>query len=250
MKLQRNIVYNEDCLSGLKDIESGTVDLVVTDPPYDVNYGKKSEYLSQIGKARDKQIERDKEFIDVFKDYEPLCLELYRILKDDTHCYVFCGASQIKLYSEFMVKAGFKEPQVLVWRKRNTTFDMTFGHKFPSNSEFLLFFHKGWRKLNGYKVERDLFRTVLEFDSNGDTDTHSCAKPIDLIMFLTKLSSNEGDLCVDPFSGGGSHLVAFKRLNRDFIGFEISTVYYKSILRKLEIEKTQVKLEDWSETNE
>lgn len=58
---------------------------------------------------------------------------------------------------------------------------------------------------------------------------------------------NEGDLCVDPFSGGGSHLIAFKRLNRYFIGFEISPVYYKSIINKLIIEKTQVKLEDWSE---
>jgi site-specific DNA-methyltransferase (adenine-specific) len=241
-----NKIYNEDCISGLnKYIPDESIDLIITDPPYDVNYGNKSAELEKIGKAGDKQKARDKHFIDSFKDYDALSSELFRVLKTNSHCYLFCGDKQITKWSEAMTKVGFKNPQILVWIKNITTFDMTMGHKFPENKEFILFFQKGWKKLNGYNIERHLFRSSLFFDSNGDTNTHSCAKPINLISFLTKLSSQENDLCLDPFSGGGSHLVSFKRTNRKYVGFEISQEYYKIILKKLEYENKQNKLEDW-----
>jgi site-specific DNA-methyltransferase (adenine-specific) len=232
-----------DCLEGMRQLDDNSVDLIITDPPYEVNYNSKSSELEKLGKSRQKQIERDSSFVDVIVDYEALSLEFYRLLKNNTHIYLFCGDKQIVKWSLAMTKAGFKSPQILVWKKNKTTFDMTMGYKYPENKEFILFFQKGWRKLNGYSNERHKFRSVLNFDSSDDTDFHSCAKPINLLMFLVKASSDEGDLCLDAFSGGGNHVIAFKRLNRAFVGFELSPVYCETVNKRLLVEKTQVQLD-------
>jgi DNA modification methylase len=262
-------VYNSDSLLGMKDIPNEFIDCIITDPPYGVNYNKKSEQLSRlsrIGKAnkkqivRDKpfndthnlspQIERDKTFIEAFntravqverdkafiedKDpdkekYDAFSKEWYRILKPNTHIYIFCGDNQLPKWIMSMKNAGFKNYQVLIWLKNHSTFDMSFGHRWLDNKENILFFHKGWKKLNGFKVERLKFRTVLLYDSSKDTAYHSCAKPVDLLMLLIKASSDEGGIILDCFAGGGNHLIAAKLLKRHYIGYEISPTYCKTI---------------------
>ena len=238
-----NDVFLMDCLEGMKNIPDKSVDFILTDPPYDVNYGEKSSVLARLDKAREKQIERDESFQDVAPDYNSVSAELYRVLKDNSHVYLFCGGRQLPKWMESMHSAGFKEPQILTWKKNITTFDITFGHFFPFNSEFILFFQKGWKRLNVENVDRTRFKSVLTFNSSRDTGYHSCAKPINLLMFLTRLSSNEGDVCLDPFSGSGNHLIAFKRCKRRYIGFEVSSVYHATILRRLKAEETQKTVE-------
>jgi len=233
-----NTLYNMDCVEGLKLIDTDSVDLILSDPPYEVNYNKKSKELEKLGKPRVAQVERDASFVDVIIDYELISKEMYRVLKNNSHVYLFCGDRQIVKWSNSMINAGFKTPQILVWKKNITTFDMTMGYKYPENKEFLLFFHKGWKKLNGYSNERQQFRSVLEFDSSKDTEYHSCAKPMPLLMFLTKASSNVGDVCLDIFSGSGNHLIAFKRLERKYIGFELSGVYCNTINKRLKEDDT------------
>src|SRR6056297_3150338 len=152
LNLKENSVYNMDCFEGLKLLGEESVDLILTDPPYEVNYNNKSKELEKLGKSREAQIKRDESFVDVIIDYDVLSREMYRVLKNNSHAYLFCGDRQIVKWSEAMTKAGFKHPQIIVWKKNKTTFDMTFGYKFPENKEFILFFQKGWSKLNGYEV--------------------------------------------------------------------------------------------------
>ena len=230
-----------DCLVGMKLMKDNSVDLVVTDPPYEVDYDKKSQELEKFGKARQKQIDRDKSFKDELPDLNVFTKELYRILKDNSHCYIFCGDKLIPKWTKFMFDVGFKYPQILVWKKDITTFDMTMGYKFPENKEFILFFQKGWKKLNGYKIERQQFRSCLTFKSEGSTKYHSCAKPFHLINFLIKLSSKEKDVILDSFMGSGTTALCSKGLNRNFIGFEISKEYYDIINKRLK----QENLRDW-----
>lgn len=239
--LEINKIYNMDCLEGMKQMEDNSVNLIVTDPPYEINYNEKSKHLEKLGKHRDKQIERDKTFVDVIVDYDALALEWFRLLKDNSHCYIFCGDKQIVKWSLALTKVGFKEPQILVWKKDITTFDMTMGHKFPENKEFILFFHKGWKKLNGYSIERKEFRSCLNFKSEGKTALHSCAKPERLISFLINLSSKPGDVVLDSFIGSGTTPYIAKNMERKYIGFELSEEYYNISLDRL----NQNKLQNW-----
>lgn len=241
--INTNQILNIDCIAGLKLISDNSIDLVITDPPYEVDYNNKSSQLEKLGKSREDQIKRDASFIDANVEYENVAKELWRVLKNNTHVYLFCGDRQIVKWIQAMTASGFKPPQILVWRKNRTTFDMTFGYKYPENKEFILFFQKGWKQLNGYKVERHGFRSVLNFDSSTDTNYHGCAKPINLLSFLTKASSNKGDICLDLFMGSGNHVIAFMRCERKYIGFEISPEYFKVIEKRIAQEQTQTKLD-------
>lgn len=243
--LEINKVYNMDCIEGLKLIDNESVDLIITDPPYEVKYNEKSTALSNYqDSGYEKQKIRDASFKDQMPDYNIVAAELFRVLKKEAHCYIFCADTQIGKWQDVMTKAGFKMPQVLIWLKDNCTMDMTMGHKYIENKEIILFFHKGWKMLNGYEVERSKFRSVLEFERSMDTDFHGCAKPISLLMFLIKASSKENDLILDLFAGSGNHLIAAKRLNRRYLGFELSETYYQTIIKRLEFEKKQKKLCD------
>ena len=241
--IELNNVYNGDCMELIKEIPNNSIDCIVTDPPYEVDYNNKSKQMEKLGKPRAKQIERDNEFIDKIIDYDLLCKEMFRVLKKDAHVYIFCADKQIVKWSNFMHTNGFKLPQVLIWKKDKTTVDMTMGHKFPVNNEIILFFHKGWKRLNGYNIERSQFRSCLNFKSDGKTDLHSCSKPENLINFLIKLSSKENDIILDMFMGSGTTAYCSKHLNRQYIGFEISQKYYETCLERLR----QNKLEAWFE---
>jgi len=231
--IELNKVHCMDCLDGMKLLNDCSVDCIITDPPYEVNYNNKSKELEKLGKARIKQIERDLTFVDSIFDYDIISSEFFRILKNNSHIYLFCGDKQIVKWVNSMTNAGFKNYQILVWKKTSCTFDLTFGHKFPENKEFILFFHKGWKKLNGYSDERCNFRSCMTFPSSADTKYHSCAKPQSLISKLVKLSSCDGDLILDPFAGSGQVGLVSRNLSRSWLMFEISSVYCQIINNRL-----------------
>ena len=216
-----------DCVKGMEEMPPSCVDLIITDPPYDVDYGNKSKVLSESGNDRKKQILRDKNFVDKFDDYETVSRLLFKVLKDDSHLYLFCAEKQIGLWIDNLTKAGFKFNNIMVWVKNRQTLDMTFGLKYSYKTEILLFFRKGVRKLNKLGLSN-----VLDFKTGNDLK-HGCEKPVDLLRFLISNSSYEDDVVFDPFAGGGSTMVAAKQLNRHFFGFEISDYYHNVIIDRL-----------------
>jgi len=93
--LEINKCHLGDCMKLIKQIPNNTIDMILTDPPYDVDYDEKSAKLEKLGKAGIKQIERDKVFIKWNVDYDKLAKEFYCVLKNNSHCYVFCSRNQI-----------------------------------------------------------------------------------------------------------------------------------------------------------
>lgn len=71
---------------------------------------------------------------------------------------------------------------------------------------------------------------------------HPTAKPVALMEVLIRQSSNEGDIVLDPFAGSGSTLIAAKRLNRRYIGFEIDKRYYDMAVKRLGTEPQQMSM--------
>jgi len=233
--------YNIDCQEGIKLIGDGSVDLILTDPPYQVGYDNKAASLSEIGKACLKQLRRDAPYIEAKFDYELLAQEFYRVLKDNSHCYIFCSAKQICRWWRALGKAGFKRKQLLIW-KSSPKFDLTRGHYFLSTHENIIFAHKGWKKLNRWAIEPSKFHSVLEYDKNVSNKWHPCEKPFLLLYDLLKLSTKPKDVVLDAFAGSGAHLIAAKRLGRHFIGFELAVPYHEVIQKRLGWENEQVGL--------
>lgn len=214
--IQLNTIYNEDCLETMKRMPDGFVDLVLTDPPYGMDYVSSRRRHKFEAIANDKTVVWIPDFL----------RETYRILKLDSHIYLFCNDYAISDFRNTMQDVGFSVKRTLVWVKNNHTSGDLEGD-FANKTEFILFAHKGRKPLNG---GRDT--NVLHFDRVAILE-HPTQKPTDLCSYLLQKSTGEGALVYDPFMGSGTTARACKDLGRNYIGSEISKEYCDIAERRL-----------------
>ena len=229
-----------DCLKGMRLLPDKSVDLVITDPPYDVNYMDK---VRELRKRDHGIVKHNVNSVDdnSFTEWNELAVELFRVLKKDTHCYVWFAEKQAIWFIPMMMDAGFKFIQYLIWNKNRVTPDLTYGHKYLYRHELCGFFQKGWKRLNFVTK----IPTVIDYAILGEQQryVHPTQKPCRIFEKFIKNSSNEGDLVLDPFLGSGTTAVAAKQLKRDYLGFELSQKYVDVAEERLK----QGQLHDWFE---
>lgn len=213
-----NKVIQGDCLEVMKDIPDKSIGCIITDPPYGMNYQSSWRTATkQFAKiTNDTNIDWFPEFIK----------ECYRVLKDNSHIYIFCNDYNISKFRDLQEQAGFKNKRTLVWVKNNHTSGDLLGD-YANKTEFINYAQKGRRLLNG---GRDT--NVLNFSRVSKLE-HPTQKPVDLNEYLIKKSTNENDLILDPFAGSGTTGIAARNLNRNFILIEKEQEYIDIINKRL-----------------
>lgn len=209
----------------MKDIPDGSIDLVVTDPPYktitggDCN-GKNSERPKGMLSGNRKLFKNQNMKI---SDWIP---EVFRVLKNGSHCYIFTNSLNLKEMLDESDKAGFKLHNLLVWEKNNCTPSQYY----MKNCEYILFLRKGKAKWINNIGES---KTVHKFNNIIGSKNHPTEKPVDLLKFYINNSSSLEDTVLDPFMGVGSTGVACIETNRKFIGIEIDDSYFEIAKNRL-----------------
>ena len=190
--LELDRIYNMDCLHGMKEIPDKSIDLVLTDPPY--NVGK--DYGNNFNDSKSRQ-----EFIDWMK---PRFIEMKRISKT----IIISGQGRLADYALI-------EPWkwLLAWWKPSAMGRSPVGF---CNWEPLAMWGKGCN--NGV----DIIKAVIKPDKK--LDGHPCPKPLGWAEEIIKLFKDANVVC-DPFIGSGTTAIACKKLNRHYIGFEINPEY-------------------------
>jgi len=213
--MELNKIYNMDCLEGLKKLEDNSIDLIVTDPPYGM------DFQSNYRKEKHIKIENDKDL-----SWLPTFLnQCNRVLKDNSHFYM-CSSFHNLDYFMQEVKKIFELKNILVWVKNNTSMGDLEGDYAPQY-EFILFIQKGRKKLNGTRKSN-----VLKYSRTGNK-YHPTEKPLELIRFLLRNSSSKDDVVLDPFMGSGTTAVACKELDRKFIGYELEEEHFLTSEKRL-----------------
>lgn len=210
-----------DAYKLIKEIPDKSVDLIVTDPPYKVTARGSA---GNSGGMFQKKINKKGQvfnFNDIScKEYAP---EFYRILKEGTHCYIMTNHTNLIEMLNVFTESGFKFVKCLIWNKGNKIM----GQFYMNQYEYIMFFRKGKaRKINNCGTADILNVDNKKTKINGK-NLHDTEKPIELMEVLIENSSNENELILDPFMGIGSTGVACKKLNRNFIGFEIDEEYFR-----------------------
>lgn len=220
-----NNVTQGDCLEIIREIPSESVDLVLTDPPYGVafnsNWSKDPEY-----RARVKSVDGIK---NDGKDNTPFLSEvideLARVMKRNTHIYWFTRWDQVALQLP-LLQRHFKVKNALIWDKGNWSMGDLTG-AYAGEYEVILFGQKGRRALNevdGKKRHPD----ILQYKRVPPSRLrHSHEKPEDLIEFLMRKSSVDGEVVLDPFCGSGTTAAVAKRIGRQFITTELDSDFVK-----------------------
>lgn len=229
--LEINRIYNQDCLEGMKLIDDNSIDLIVTDPPYRVTSRGSA---GNSGGMLQKEITRKGQ---VFKhndmqmaDYIP---ELFRILKDGSHCYIM--TNQVNLYEMLTVakENNFHFIKSLIWDKGNKIM----GQAYMSQFEYILFFRKGkFKRINNCGTS-DILSVPNKKTKVDGKNIHDTEKPIELMKILIENSSVENDVILDPFMGSGTTAIACLNTNRDYLGFEIDEDYFKMANERIENHK-------------
>jgi len=228
--MEINKIHLTDAKLFLPTIKTGSVDLIVTDPPYKMT--SRGSNGSTGGMLKKDICKKGKVFSN--NDIKPIHYipEFYRILKSDSHCYIMTNHINLIEILNVAVDCGFHFVKSLIWDKGNKIM----GRYYMSQFEYILFFRKGYDKpINDYGTS-DILR--IPNKKMNDTDfggnLHDTEKPIELMKILIKNSTLENELVLDPFAGIGSTLIACKQSNRNYIGLEIDEKYYEIILHRLQ----------------
>ena len=207
-----------DCLELLKDIEDKSIDLVVTDPPYEIETSGAGIY-----KQADKQYV--KELNGIKNGFDPKVLdELCRVMKK-INVYFFCSQKQIMPLLDYFVKQKKCNWNLISWHKTNPV--PACGNKYLTDTEFILFFReKGVKVYGEFKTKFTYYVTPLN-QKDKKLYGHPTIKPLEIVRNFIINSSQEGETVLDPFMGSGTTGVACIETNRNFIGMELNEEYLK-----------------------
>jgi len=211
-----------DCLELMKDIPDGSIDLIVTDPPYKIT--SRGNGGNSGGMFQKKIVNKGQVFNNNDISIKDYLGEFYRMLKPQSHCYIMTNNKNITEFLMAVKDSDFHFIKNLVWVKDNKIM----GQSYMSQFEYIIFLRKGHHK----KINNCGDSDVLTFpnkklkDENGKT-IHDTEKPVGLMKSLIGNSSHPDDLVIDPFMGIGSTGVAAADLNRSFIGMELDCDYFK-----------------------
>ena len=221
--METNVIYNEDCYIGIKNIPNNSIDLVIIDPPYDINTRKNRVGYNRIAESILK-VENNLADHNLTESYDfSLLDELIRIMKK-VNIYIWCNKSQIEDYLKYFVDKHKCRYEILIWNKTNAM--PLYSNKYINDKEYCLYFRKE-SKCNPSTYEDA--RTVYTSPSNARDRVlyqHPTIKPVDFIRKMIRNSSNEKDVVLDCFMGSGTTAVASIMENRKYIGFEINKKYF------------------------
>lgn len=224
-----NMLLNQDVREVFKTIPDNSIDLVVTDPPYKTtSRGNAGTSGGMLQKEINKKGQVFKHNNIKPQEYIP---ELYRVLKDGSHCYIMTNHVNLQEMLNVATESGFKFVKCLIWDKGNKIM----GQYYMSSFEYILFLRKGKAKRINNCGTADILRVPnIKLKGEDGKNLHDTEKPVELMKIMIDNSSNEGDIVFDPFMGIGSTGVACLELNRRFIGVELDEQYFPIAKHRIE----------------
>ena len=251
--IELNKIYNEDCLEGMKRIPDGSVDCVICDLLYGTTANK----------------------WDAVIPFEPLWEQYHRICKPNAAIVLFAGQP----FTSALIMSNPKEfRHEWIWQKnRGSNFANTVREPMKEHEEIVVFSKGGWtynkqmqkraegglnrvqysfngvpssenyrkftKLLNPNLPEERVPSSIQKFNTNvGKDHFHPTQKPVDLLMYLIRTYSNEGDTILDNCMGSGTTAIACIKEKRNFIGFELSKEYYDKACKRIKLEQAQLTL--------
>ena len=245
-KIEINKIYNKNCIEGMNLLPKNKIDLVVTDPPFAINFkAKKANYNRTSSNVIPGYNEIKSE------DYYDFTLswmsQVFRILKESGSMYVFSGWNNLKDILCALDDVGFITVNHIIWKYQ---FGVVTKKKFVTSHYHCLYVCKDDKKRKffpfsrfkkedktkegrslHYRDKEDVWEIKREYWT-GEEKTPT-KLPSELIKKLLEYSSEKNDLILDPFLGSGQVAMVSKSLNRRFLGFEIVPDYYKFAKKRL-----------------
>jgi len=211
-------IYLGDSNEVLNEVEDKSIDLLLTDPPYGMDFKSgwnkkekiKNDGLNETITLLDNVLEKTK-----------------NKLKDDAHFYLFGNIKYLE-YIKPIISKHLNIKDILIWDR--CVIGMGDLNSYGNSYDIIYFgYNKVWKNLNGIRE-----RNVLKYERVVPNEMqHPTEKPRELLEYLIKKSTSENEIVLDPFAGGGSTLLASSNTNRKSIGIELEKKYYDLIKQRI-----------------
>lgn len=213
-------LYMEDCLDVLKDLPSSSVDMLLIDPPYGIDF--QSRHIKDATK-RFAKILNDK------KPFTSFIGELPRIMKDSGCLCIFTRWDVQQVFIDELQAKGFKVKNILIWDKMHHGMG-DLKRAFASRYESIIFC-----AMPNFRFEGKRPTDILPFKRVAASKLlHPNEKPVELLEYLINNCTPRSGLVLDCCMGSGSTGVACKNTNRDFIGIELDKKYFEIAKERIE----------------
>lgn len=233
------LLINDDCFSVLKNIPDHSIDLILTDPPYNIakystgnmKFNWRSEINNDLAEWDLSEL-NPKDLIGEFK----------RVLKPNGNIFIFCSYNIIGEYHK-VFDPEFDTFQFMVWHKTNPVPNFRKSSFLNSCELIVSCWNKGhtWNFTNQRDMHNFIENSICmgsERVKNKDGKSlHPTQKPVAILEKIVKIASNENDLVLDCFNGVGSTGVASLKNNRRYLGIEIDKTYMDATEQRLKIYK-------------
>jgi len=240
-------IYNMDCLEGMKLMEDRCVDLVITDPPFAIDFkAKRANYNRTESRVLEGYSEVPRE---AYPEFTRAWMSgVRRVLKPSGSMYVFSGWNNLRDILNALDELGFTTVNHIIWKYQ---FGVVTRRKFVTSHYHCIYvclddrlrkffpfsrFDREARDQNDrslhYRDKEDVWVIKREY-WNGDEKTPT-KLPAELIEKILLYSSSEGDVVLDPFLGSGQVAVMSKALGRKYLGFEVVKPYYDLAKKRLD----------------
>ncbi len=224
-------LYNQDCVTALKGLKPDSVDLIVTDPPYNLgNFMKDRD--TNLSKMRDNFFGTagwdDMDFSDWKKSMDAFFKAAAKVMKKGGSMIVFMAIIKVETVIQLATKHGFYYKTTGIWHKTNPM-PRNMNLHFVNSTEAWVYFTFKTRTgtfNNNNMMLHDFIETSVTPNGERKHGKHPTQKPEALISHFITVLSNENDCVLDPFMGSGTTGVVAKKNNRNFIGIELNEQYY------------------------
>ena len=251
-----NQIVQGDCLEIIKDIPDNSIDVTFADPPFNLN----KKYNST----------KDNLELQQYLDWCELWInEMVRVTKPTGSIFLHNIPKWLTYYTAILNKSAYfrhwiswdapsapmgksLQPShygILFYTKEaknNKFYEIRYPHKRCRKCKYLQKDYGGKKKtLHPFgPLISDVWTDIHRVKHNKYRDNHPCQLPIHLLERIILMSSDEGDIILDPFSGTGTTALAAKRLGRNYIGIELDSEYVSISNNKLSMENPDSKIGD------
>lgn len=229
------LIYG-DSYEIIKNVSDNSIDLVVIDPPYDIQVEQGTGAFGVKKKLNYGEIKGISKGFD-FSVLDELCRVMKKI-----NLYIWCSRKQILPLLKYFVEQKKCYWTPINWCKDNTV--PTCNNKYRSDVETCLFFREKGVPLYGTAYSKVTYYVTHTNKEDKKKYNHPTVKPLQIIKNFIINSSKEGDLVLDIFSGSGTTAVACEELKRRCIAIENNEKYFKTSVARLEATIEQMKTKE------
>lgn len=224
--MNTDYIKQGDCLELMKEIPDGSIDLILTDPPY--NIARKNNFQT-MGRSGIDFGEWDKGF-----DQYAWLREIPRILSKDGSVIIFNDWKNVGEIARYCELLGLVIKDLLRWQKTNPM-PRNRDRRYITDFECAIWLTNKKAKWTFHRQSETYQRPMFEHSVvSGSEKVHPTQKPIKLLEELLLIHSNVHDIVLDPFMGSGSTPIACMNTRRHYISFELDNGYFENAKKRIE----------------